>query len=612
MCGLSAIISLNETLPDITKLRNMNDLIQHRGPDGEGIYEAGKVALGHRRLAIVDLRPDGDQPMFWKEQYVIVYNGEIYNYIEVGDELTRQGYTFDTRTDTEVILAAYDHWGSACVEKFNGMWAFVILDISKNEVFCSRDRLGIKPLYYRVDQEHLYIGSEIKQLLSASPIVNQNVLLEFLLSGATDQSDDTFFSEIRALGPAHNLIVDVSKGCFQTYRYYRIPEETACDLEDNDSIVEWSAEFERSIQYRMRADVRVGTCLSGGLDSSSVAAMAAKTSISLPNCEKLTAVTAVSSEQQFDESKFAKMVVDRWGLNWVTVEPSLQEFKKNIKEVVYTQEEPFGSPSIFMQYFVMKAAKEEGCKVMLDGQGGDETLLGYENYYPLVYLSILKRFGIIELIKSMVDTCKNNSNMSAIWIAKYAVANRFPRFRLWRYKRNARFIKKHLLNDVKAEFLFKTNEFQGDIFSMQRYELESSNLPALLRYEDRNSMRHSVEARLPFCDYQTMETSLKIPDHLKVRNGWTKYILRRAMKEMLPESVLWRKNKLGFNAPEATWIQGCQPVIDETILSSDLLQKICNRDRLKRDLGSMTLKQKWRLFNVAVWGDLYNCQLSES
>jgi len=612
MCGLSAIISLNNVPPDNERLLAMNSLIKHRGPDGEGVFIDEKVALGHRRLAILDLRPEGDQPMHWNDRYIIVFNGEIYNYIEVGEELTSLGYSFNTTCDTEVILAAYDCWGEACVEKFNGMWAFVLYDLEKQTLFCSRDRLGIKPLYFRLSNDHIALGSEIKQLIDTKPAVNKKILLEFLATGAVNHGDETFFVGVQALSPAHNMTIDIKSGQHQITRYYRISAKQDSNVDEASAMDHWMAEFERSIQYRMRADVRVGTCLSGGLDSSSVAAIAAKRLNTLTGNEKLSAITAVASEKQFDESEFAKAVAEHCGLNWIPVEPTLDEFKKNIEEVIYTQEEPFPGPSIFMQYLVMQAAKENGCKVMLDGQGGDETLLGYEKYYPSVYKDIFKKQGLKELLRAIRGTLKNNQNMSLLWIAKYSITNRFPKFRLWRYKRNSLFIKPHLLKEVTADFLTKTNEFQDDLFELQRYELETSNLPALLRYEDRNSMRHSIEARLPFCDYQTLETSIGIPNRLKSNQGWTKYVLRVAMKDLLPSSVLWRKNKLGFNAPENSWILGCQEHIDKTIMSSNILDAICDKTKLERSLDNMNLRQKWRIFNVAVWESVYHCHLSEN
>ena len=386
MCGISGIVQFDGQPIDTEQLSRMNDSIIHRGPDGEGQYVDDGVGLAHRRLAILDLRHEGDQPMHFKDRLVIVYNGEVYNYIELREELVTAGYAFSTTTDTEVILAAYDHWGEQCVQRFNGMWGFAIYDLQSKKLFCSRDRFGIKPFYYCHTAGGIRFGSEIKQLIGDKPKANQDLVIEYLVSGILDHSQETMFDGVLKILPGHNLFIDVACKSVEARQYYEVQANPTIDAMNQSAAVQLVQQtFEQSIRYRLRADVKVGTCLSGGIDSSSVASCAAMQLRQTNPKGRFAAITAIATEPKYDESAYAKAIVDKQDLDWSTVTPTSDDFRQSIDEVVYTQEEPFGGPSIFMQYFVMQEAKTRGCKVMLDGQGGDETLLGYQKYYPAAY-----------------------------------------------------------------------------------------------------------------------------------------------------------------------------------------------------------------------------------
>uniref|UniRef100_A0A4W5LD91 Asparagine synthetase [glutamine-hydrolyzing] n=1 Tax=Hucho hucho TaxID=62062 RepID=A0A4W5LD91_9TELE len=386
MCGISGIINKNGTKVDKEEIQGINDLIAHRGPDDEGFYFEQNFAFGHRRLSILDLSSDGHQPMHYLHKYVISYNGEVYNYIEIKEELINSGYIFHSHTDTEVILASYDKWGEECVNRFNGMWAFAIYDKEKEIIFCSRDRFGVKPFYYTQVRDKFVFGSEIKQLL------------EFY------EDRYTFFENILKLEQSHNLIYNLKTNSFKIKRYFDIEfDKELNNLNEIESIEYIKNNLENAIELRLRSDVKVGTCLSGGLDSSSIAAIAAKKYFKKTN-ERFIAIHAKSIEEKTDESKYAREVAEYCNLDMIEIEPNLEDIKENIEEVVYTQEEPFGSPSIIMQYFVMKKAKEIGCTVLLDGQGGDETLLGYERYYPAYLLSL----NLWDMIKGFFNSSKNS------------------------------------------------------------------------------------------------------------------------------------------------------------------------------------------------------------
>jgi asparagine synthase (glutamine-hydrolysing) len=585
MCGISGIINKNSEPVSYDQIKKINDLIEHRGPDDEGYFFGENFAFGHRRLSIIDLSKAGHQPMSYKDKYVIIYNGEVYNYVELKSELLNYGYDFQTKTDTEVILAAYDKWGSDCVNRFNGMWAFALYNKEKNYVFCSRDRFGIKPFYYAHTDERFIFGSEIKQLLEYFPrrYVNESIVIDYLVTGFLEHTDQTFFKNIFKLSPACNLTYDLNNNEFKQVRYYKINLDFEISKKDEETSVSiYKKELERAIRIRLRSDVKVGTCLSGGIDSSSVATLASQL-YSKESAEKFNAITAKSIDQNFDESHFAKIVVDNADLSWNYTEPTSEDFRQSLNEVVYTQEEPFGSPSIFMQYFVMKKAKEIGCTVMLDGQGGDETLLGYEKYYPAAYLEYYREYGLVKTLREIRNSNKNNAKMSLKWIIIYIIGTLFSRLRKLEYRRRCFFVKKQYLN--RFVFLDELAQRYWNIDRLQIFEIEKTNLPVLLRYEDRNSMRHSIETRLPYIDYLTLET------------------------EKIPDDVIWRRNKFGFNAPESVWIDSYKEEMMRIINNSKILETICKKDKIIKKFGKMDYKLKWRIFNIAKWEEIFNVEL---
>jgi asparagine synthase (glutamine-hydrolysing) len=610
MCGISGIINKKNETIEIDNIKRINDLIKHRGPDDEGFYIEKNFAFGHRRLSILDLSNDGHQPMHYKNKYIITYNGEIYNYLEIKEELIAYGYEFNSHTDTEVILASYDKWGEECVTKFNGMWAFALYDKEKNKIFCSRDRFGIKPFYYTEIDGKFVFGSEIKQLLDfyENKVVNKNILIDYIVTGIIEHNNETFFTNIYKLEQSHNLIYNLENNQYKSYRYYDIHfDKKASNLNCTASVLKYKNQFLRSISFRLRSDVKVGTCLSGGLDSSSVAACAASI-YNKSTGNKFTAIHAKSIEKPSDESYYAKRVADHSNLDLNIIEPKVDDFKKVIDEVIYTQEEPFGGPSIFMQYFVMKKAKELNCKVMLDGQGGDETLLGYEKYYPAAYVDILKKDGLFKAIKMVKYSNKNNHKMSFKWILKYTIGGLFSTLRKLEYKRKTSFIEKKYLNEFS--FIDKLSKSYLQINELQRYEIYHTNLPVLLRYEDKNSMRHSIETRLPFIDYKTLETAFSTNIEYKINEGWTKYLLRKVVDDILPEDVVWRKNKLGFAAPEKTWLESIDADMKEKIFSSNIIETVSNLKKLSKNYNKLSYKTKWRLYNIAVWENIYDVKIT--
>lgn len=600
MCGISGIINRSTESVDKDEIKKINDLIAHRGPDDEGFYFEKNFAFGHRRLSILDLSSDGHQPMHFLDKYVITYNGEVYNYLEIKEELQKEGYVFHSHTDTEVILASYDKWGAECVNKFNGMWAFAIYDKEKEIIFCSRDRFGVKPFCYTEVNDKFVFGSELKQLLEfyKERFVNKKILIDYLVIGYENHTNETFFENIFQLEQSHNLIYDLKTNRFEIKRYYDI-KENEIKLDENSSVDAYKSKLIEAITLRLRSDVKVGTCLSGGLDSSSIAAIASKI-YKKKSDDKFTAIHAKSSEKNSDESFFAQEVAYTCNLDLNIIEPKQDEFINNIDDVIYTQEEPFGSPSIFMQYFVMKKAKEIGCTVLLDGQGGDETLLGYERYYPAYLISL----GFFDFIKGFFNVSKN-SKLSKKQLFSYFIYFTKSKIRIQRLKGKSRFIKNKFLDLASFDILEKNSKSYLNLFELQHEEIFHTQVPHLLRYEDRNSMRHSIETRLPFIDFRAVETALTINNKYKIKDGWTKYILRKTVDKILPNSIVWRKNKFGFEAPTKSWINSIENEIIKSIKKSKILTIISNGI----DFDKLETNQKWKLFNIAKWEQIYNVEI---
>ena len=598
MCGIAGIVNILGGAVADGDIKSMTDAAAHRGPDGFGYYHDRHLALGHRRLSILDLSPAGAQPMHFNDQYVIVYNGEIYNFIEVREVLLKKGYQFKSGSDTEVILAAYDCWKNECVNYFNGMWAFCIYDIKAERLFCSRDRFGVKPFYYSLSQNAFRFGSEIKQILvdGRKSAANMKVLANYLVLGIEDYNEETFFHNIFKLMPGHNLIFDLKSNTYETVRYYSItidPAISSLDMEKSTTL--FLNELTRSVTYRLRSDVKVGTCLSGGLDSSMIAALASQL-YAKESSAKFTAITATSSDSTNDETIYAESVASKCDLDWITTAPSTSDFKNSINEVVHTQEEPFGSPSVFMQYFVMKKAAEAGCPVLLDGQGGDETLLGYARYYPS-YLMSLKG---LKKVRGWINSSRN-SGQTRLGVLKnyFYFTNANVRMR-WQLLRS-NFLKKDFLNLVSTSIISNMAASYTDIRKLQEFELATTQLPHLLRYEDKNSMHFSIETRLPFLDYKLVELSLSLNNDFKIRDGYSKYILRKSSEGLLPEEISWRKNKIGFEAPSSTWLKE-KGFMYEAIKKSKLLLSIMESvPNLDSDLTLL-----WRLYNIAKWEEVFD------
>lgn len=590
----------------------MTDALAHRGPDGEGhwVSEDKSVLLGHRRLAIIDLSPAGQQPMPYLGRYQIVHNGEVYNYSELRDELQKKGYVFRTRTDTEVIAAAYDSWGENCVQHFDGMFAFAVWDDRKKELFAARDRFGEKPFFYYSDNNRFVFASEIKALRAAGTgaTPNRKMLFNFLTIGYTgnpEQPEETFFEEIFKLPPASWLKFSYVYFSFTIGRYWSIdPEKQNRQISDGEAIEQFSNLFRESVRRRLRSDVPVGTSLSGGLDSSSVIA----TAISLAGpAASFQSFTAVFPGYEKDESPYANQVAETFHLRPHTVEVTGDGLLADWEKIVNIQEEPFGSASIYAQYKVYELSSRHNIKVLLDGQGADETLAGYHKYFKWYWQELYRRN---RLRRSGEIPAARSRGIREPFTYKNRIAAWFPSFASIVMERQ------YLLKAIRQEDLDK--EFvkhqsreayytPPDLFTLNgalHFNCFTNGLEELLRFADRNAMANGIEIRLPFLSHELAAFIFSLPPGFKIREGWTKWLLRETMKDTLPASIVWRTDKVGFEPPQKIWMQqkGLQDAIREAkrVLVREKILKPGVMDNPIRPQGAHEAESyDWRYFSAA-------------
>ncbi len=604
MCGIAGIFNLNGEIVEEKKIKDMTDILVHRGPDGEGYYIKDNIGLGHRRLAIIDLSDEAKQPMCNEDGKIwIVYNGEVYNYIELMEELKKKGHKFKSKSDTEVIIHSYEEYGLGCLEKFIGMFAFAIWDSKKNILFCARDRFGIKPFYYFFNGNRFIFASEIKAIFESGyvkKIPNEEIICDYLIYALKNHKEDTFFSGIKTIKPAHFIVVEKNKIIKE--KYWDInPENKIKEKDENLIREEFLKHFKNSIEIHLRSDVPVGTCLSGGLDSSAIVCMVDK----LNKNPDMFSFSAVYGDFKYDEKKYIDIVIKNTKLKGFFTYPKSEELKEEIDKIIYHQEEPFSSTSIFAQWKVMSLAKEKGLKVLLDGQGADEILAGYHYYYFPFFLDLIKDLKIKKFLKELKYYLNfhNYSIISTIFkIFYYALPENIDR-RIYYLARKNGFNFKYSKENKIERGNFKS------IFDNDLYINLIIKLPALLHYEDRNSMAHSIEARVPFLDHRLVEFLFSLPSEYKINNGFTKAILRESMVVIMPEEILKRKDKIGFFTPEYDWFKGSLKdwIID--LLNSDKIKK--NRflvsEIIKKDFIKILSNKKketsniWRALNLELF-----------
>ncbi len=556
MCGISGFIDPKLSVEEANVvILDMLKSISHRGPDSSKTFISSPLAFGHNRLSIIDLSADGDQPMSYYD-CTIVFNGEIYNYIEVRNELKALGYNFVTQSDTEVILAAYNKWGKKCVEKFVGMWAFALWDNKLNELFCSRDRFGIKPFYYLLKDGRFYFGSEYKAL-KKSPIFSSELNLDQISRGLqlgwVCYADETYYSELHSLPAACNMVF--KNGNVVTEKYWEIDVTKKFVGSEEEKKATFKSLFMDSIMLHMRADVEVGGCLSGGLDSSSIAASVSKL---FPEQQFKTFTIYYEGKGEVDERPWVNEVLKQ-NKNLVdfSYSPSQSEIPEGFENTLYHADVPITGSSPVSQYFVMKLAGKQKIKVILDGQGADEYLAGYmHSFYRLTggLFKKLKFGSMLFEFNKHVGMQKFSLKKKVDVFAKSVYSGFQSEDALYQmeYKNYYPFLSN------RSERNFSLEKQNGSNLNNFLYHLLfNTSLPSLLHFEDRNSMAFSIESRVPFLDHRLVEFVFSLDDDDKLSSGITKKILRNSMEGILPDAIKNRTDKKGFVTPgEVKWLKG--------------------------------------------------------
>ncbi|MFQ5779969.1 MAG: asparagine synthase (glutamine-hydrolyzing) [Nitrospiria bacterium] len=557
MCGLAGVFGSLGVERTRERVEQMLQVQTHRGPDSAGTWcgtvQGVDIGLGLRRLKILDLSDAANQPMLSEDgRYVLVYNGEIYNYIELRAELAASGARFRTQGDTEVLLHALIVWGTAAFTRFNGMWGLALLDRDTGEVLLSRDRFGIKPLYTYSDDKGLFVASEIKAILE---VVNHKFKVTpstanaYLCQALLCTSSATFFRGIEEFPAGHLArfhLEDIGNKRLSPQRYWTVPTTLAIDLSENALIESVRSTFIDSVKLRLRSDVRVGVLLSGGTDSSAIAAAVYHLA---PPRSDIMLISAVGSNGAGDEQPFIDMMAKHLerGAEKVAVDYAPARTFDLISEVCWFNDEPIGSFSTVAHYLLMKRARDLGVVVLLSGQGGDESLCGYNKYVG---------FFLQELMTS--GRWLAAARVCGTFLGKRTV---FPQITYGEAKRYLPRWLRLAEIDVRGPALLEDSESvcigltEDGVVGRQVADLERFSVPPLVHYEDRMSMAASREIRLPFLDYRLVSLFVPLPVEFKLRGGWTKWIFRRAMEPLLPKEIAWRKDKQGFIVPQYEWFR---------------------------------------------------------
>jgi asparagine synthase (glutamine-hydrolysing) len=569
MCGISGIVSFNAPIADATAIKRMTDVIAHRGPDGDGHFTNASqhIALGHRRLSIIDLSHAADQPMHYLDRYVIVFNGEIYNYIELKEELHKKNYTFKTSSDTEVLMALYDCYKQDALQKLDGMFAFAIYDKQEKKLFCARDRFGEKPFFYAYKpNEYFVFGSEMKSLWAYGipKVTNQNMLFNYISIGALEDSADisrTFYDGIKRLPHGHYIQIEEATKQIDIKQYYKLNYNCVNNtITLNEAKEKLHFLLSQSIQRRLRSDVSVGSSLSGGLDSSLIVCLIDKMK---QGAAQQHTFSAVFPGFKKDERKYMDYVINQTNVKPHFITPTDDDLLNKVDKIFWHQEEPFGSASIFAQYSVMGLAKANNTIVLLDGQGADEILGGYHYYYPSYFRDLKNNYPNDLAAQQLAYQAlhKNNTingvtNERSIDKIRGLVPGVIPTLRKvknkWDQFKNPVFAKAFYQEHNNQVINNAGNHF-NTINEHMHQNLHVFGMQQLLRYADRNSMAHSIEVRLPFLYHELIEFVYSLPPQFKINNGWTKWLMRETFTEM-PDPIRWRVDKIGYEPPQKNWL----------------------------------------------------------
>ena len=607
MCGIAGF-----NWDDRALIKSMLNLIKHRGPDDYGFYTDKYVSLGNRRLSIIDLSKKGKQPISNEDgTKLIVFNGEIYNFKELRDELQKAGHKFKSDTDTEVIIHSYEEHGIKCVEKFNGMFAFAIWDLNKKELFIARDRLGIKPLFYYFNNKKFIFASEIKSIRRAEmKAVIDNESLYFYLTYGYTPSNKSIFENIYKLEAGCTLLFKDSK--IKIERYWSIDFSKKIDKNEDYFIKRLRGNLDSSVKSQLIADVPVGAFLSGGIDSSAIVAYTKKYK------DDLKTFSISFDYEQFDESKYAKLVSDKFQTEHYEYMFGYKDVVKLVPKLVEQYDEPFGDPSSIPTYLVSKIAGKH-VKVSLSGDGGDESFLGYDRYkqYKAInYQNYVPKMITKDLINPLVHILSNSINNK--WTQKI---RRYAEFNVLRDYEQYSELRSNFSYDIRKSLYPKHYNFYyyfKKFFIYNNYLENISNVDintylvdVMLTKLDRSSMFVSLEGRVPFLDHNFMEFSSSIPMNLKLKNMEAKYILKKALIGVLPKSIIYRK-KQGFSFPLEIYLKKeLKSLVRDSLLEKSELHNYVNRNYINKLLSLHYSNKKnyanglWGLFILKTWLDSY-------
>lgn len=595
MCGIAGYYGFEgkELIPQFSKG------LFHRGPDGEGVFIDTNVGLLNRRLAIIDIH-GGAQPLYNEDHTIVtVYNGEIYNYRELRQELEKTGHAFKTNSDTEIIVHSFEQWGVAGFSRFDGMFAIALYDKKKRSLFLARDQFGIKPLYYLIHHNRVIFSSEIKPLLCAGLIraeVNERVLYRYLQYRVHDDREDTFFKGISRLMPGETKELNMINGKLHVKNDKLTIQKTKNSTQPFDQLLN------EAIKKRLISEVQVGTCLSGGLDSSTIVAIVnnlidEKKSEARSVGKKQNTFSAVFPEYSNNEERYVDALLKQYqSISSHKIKPTSKQFINEITDFVRTQEEPTISTGPYAQYCVMREAKKK-ITVLLDGQGVDEMMAGYIPYYVVFLNELLKRRQFFRICKEI--------------LASFDV---FLPLIIQKIKEKIGILRTVSMQSLLSRSFIRSNKnerfavINDDLQKRLQEDIFKNSLQALLRYEDRNSMRFSIEGRVPFLDNDIYVFISSLPSDMIIRNGWNKFVLRESIQNRVPEMIRKRRNKIGFTTPEYAWFHEQKDWVMSIFRSESFTsRKYFNQKAVVKAFNDFINKKNsdtlvfWRILNTELW-----------
>lgn len=627
MCGLVGASWRHDGDSLRSKFAASLSLLAHRGPNDSGVeyfqvQSGAMLALGHTRLSIIDLSNAGHQPMFSKDKrYALVFNGEIYNYKELRKELEAQGHSFFSDSDSEVLLIAWIHWGKACLKRLVGMFAFVIYDKTEESLVCVRDAFGIKPFFYTLSEDGTFIyASELPALLKlrdSKPQLNWQRAYDYLVYGDYDEVEDSFVEGVKHLKPGHLLKFNLKSSKIENEEQWWSPSITPVStLSFSDAAEHLRELFLNNVKLHLRSDVPLGAALSGGIDSSAVVCAMRLVEPSSP----IHTFSFIAQGSQVSEEKWVDIVNNKVSATPHKVVVSAQELAQDLGDMIRAQGEPFGSTSIYAQYRVFKLAKEKGITVTLDGQGADEILGGYVGFPGRRMMSLFEEGKVLKLIeftKNWAEWPNRSSKMAWMMFASQLLPQNVHGFfrRLVGKDSDAKWLRKDVLEEQGVKLGLKQhiplNSRGRSLAAQLAASLQHRNLPALLRHADRNAMRFSIESRVPFLTTDIADFTLSLPEeYLVSHSGETKSIFRAAMRGIVPDEILDRRDKIGFETPEKEWFMSMRDTLRAWI-SEDVSLPFLDQKEILAEFDFIMSGKKpfswqiWRWVNFIQWYKIF-------